>query len=78
MAQTHSLKKNDTIELEITGFTSEGSGVGRAEDMAVFVPLTAPGDVVSCRTTRHRARLIMAEAERVIHFPLDSMSPCWK
>ena len=28
MANDHSLKKNDTIELEIEGYSSEGSGVG--------------------------------------------------
>lgn len=39
------MKKNDVITLEITGMTSEGSGVGKYEGMAVFVPMTAPGDV---------------------------------
>lgn len=39
------MKKNDIITLEISGMTAEGSGVGRYEGMAVFVPMTAPGDV---------------------------------
>lgn len=39
------MKKNDVITLEITGFTAEGNGVGRHEGMAVFVPLTAAGDI---------------------------------
>ncbi|MBE6770175.1 MAG: 23S rRNA (uracil(1939)-C(5))-methyltransferase RlmD [Ruminococcaceae bacterium] len=39
-----SLQKNDEIILEITDVTAEGSGVGRYEGMAVFVPLTAVGD----------------------------------
>ena len=38
------IKKNQSVEIEITGITSEGNGVGRAENMAVFVPLTAVGD----------------------------------
>lgn len=39
------LSKNQCVELDITGLTHEGDGVGRSSDgMAVFVPLTAPGD----------------------------------
>lgn len=38
------IKKNDIVTLSITGMTAEGLGVGRHEGMAVFVPLSAPGD----------------------------------
>ena len=38
------MQKNDEIILEITDVTNNGSGVGRYEGMAVFVPLTAVGD----------------------------------
>lgn len=40
------LRKNDEISLKITGFTSEGSGVGRYNGLAVFVSGAAPGDTV--------------------------------
>ncbi len=40
------MKKNDIFEIEITGITDEGDGVGRAEGMAVFVPYALPGEVV--------------------------------
>ena len=46
------LKKNETVRLEITGMTNEGNGVGRAEDIAVFVPMTAVGDVIDCRIVK--------------------------
>ena len=47
------MKKNELYSLEITGMTSEGNGVGKAPDgMAVFVPLTAVGDVISCRIVK--------------------------
>ena len=39
------MKKNDVITLEITDITADGNGVGRYEGMAVFVPLTAIGDI---------------------------------
>ena len=39
------LAKNDKIELTVTAMSSEGSGIGRWDGMAVFVPGTAVGDV---------------------------------
>ncbi|MDE6538696.1 MAG: 23S rRNA (uracil(1939)-C(5))-methyltransferase RlmD, partial [Ruminococcus sp.] len=41
------LEKNQFINAEITGITSEGNGVCRADGMAIFVSDTAVGDV--CR-----------------------------
>lgn len=41
-----SLKKNDKIELTIESMTSEGSGIGRYDGMAVFVRGTVPGDEI--------------------------------
>ncbi len=38
--------KNDEFILEIVDVTNEGSGVGKVDGMAVFVPLTAVGDIV--------------------------------
>lgn len=40
------MKKNDIFEIEITGVTDEGDGVGRAEGMAVFVPYALVGETV--------------------------------
>ena len=42
------LKKNDEITLTIDAMTTEGSGIGRHEGIAVFVPNTAVGDTVLC------------------------------
>ena len=41
------MQKNQEIILEIIDVTNEGSGVGKYEGMAVFVPLTAVGDIAS-------------------------------
>ncbi len=46
------LRKNDIIELEITDITNEGNGVGRYDGIAVFVPMTAVGDRISCRIVK--------------------------
>ena len=42
-------EKNQIYTAEITGLTSEGSGVCRIENMAVFVPETAVGDVADIK-----------------------------
>lgn len=46
------IKKNEVIPLEIQSITSEGSGVGRHEGIAVFVPGTAPGDKLTVRIVK--------------------------
>lgn len=40
------MNKNDVFEIEITGMTDDGSGVGRAEGIAIFVPYTIIGETV--------------------------------
>ncbi len=45
-------EKNKFYTVEITGITSEGSGVCRIDDMAVFVPETAVGDIVEIKVVK--------------------------
>ncbi len=45
-------EKNKIYTAEITGLTSEGSGVCRIDDMAVFVPKTAVGDVAEIKIVK--------------------------
>ena len=45
-------RKNQSLTLEITGMSAEGLGVGRAEGLVVFVPLTAPGDLVQVKLVK--------------------------
>ena len=40
------MKKNDIFDIEITGMTDEGYGIGRINGMAVFVPYTIVGETV--------------------------------
>ena len=46
------MKKNESVLLSITGITSEGNGVGRAEGQAVFVPYTAIGDEIRAKIVK--------------------------
>ncbi len=40
------IQKNEIYEIEITGMTEEGDGVGRVDHLAVFVPYTIVGETV--------------------------------
>ena len=60
------MRKNDIIELEITDITHEGSGVGRYEGMAVFVPLTAVGDVIKAHVLKLNKHYAFAKCNEVI------------
>ncbi len=46
------LEKNQLYTVEITGLTSEGSGVCRIDNIAVFVPETAVGDKVKIKIVK--------------------------
>lgn len=46
------MRKNEIAEIEITGYTAEGNGVGRMDGMAVFVPGAAVGDTLQVRIVK--------------------------
>ena len=45
--RTPPVKKNDDISVTISGYTSDGAGIGRIEDFAVFVPGALIGETVN-------------------------------
>lgn len=66
-----------SFELDIESLAFGGSGVGRKEGKAVFVPLTAPGDRIRCRTIREHKRYVEGEIEEiVVPSPLRRAPPC--
>lgn len=69
------LKKNDVIELSITGMTAEGMGVGRHEGLAVFVPLTAPGDVIRTKIVKTAKNYAYGRLEEVLAPSPDRIEP---
>ncbi len=60
------MKKNDQITLEITAMSSEGSGIGRHEGIAVFVPLTAVGDTVEVLILKVKSNLAFGKLLNII------------
>lgn len=69
------MKKNDIITVEITGITNSGSGVGRYEGMAVFVPYTAVGDVVECRVEKVKAAYAYARTVNMLTAANSRITP---
>jgi 23S rRNA (uracil1939-C5)-methyltransferase len=64
-------------ELDITSLVHGGRGIGRYDGKAVFVPMTVPGDRVSCRVTKSKKRYVEAELhEIIVPSPLRREPPC--
>ena len=60
------MKKNDEFIIQITDVTNEGSGVGKYEGMAVFVPLTAVGDTVRVKALKVKKTYSFGKALEII------------
>ena len=60
------LKKNDIIPLKITDITGQGSGIGRVDGLAVFVPLTAVGDEIEARILKVKKSYAFGKLERIV------------
>lgn len=58
--------KNECYEIEITGVTSEGNGVGKVDGFALFVPETAIGDIVLVKVLKVLKNYGFAKVERII------------
>lgn len=58
------LKKNDDIRLEITAFTSLGSGIGRYENLAVFVDGTAPDDEITAHIIKVKKNYAIGKIQK--------------
>lgn len=69
------MRKNDMIELAVTGTTAEGNGVGRHEGMAVFVPGGAEGDLLQVRIVKVQKNLAYGRLERILHPSPDRIDP---
>ena len=62
------------LELRIDSIAAGGDGVGRHEGMVVFVPRTAPGDVVRADAQRHD-RMMRGRLIEVLHPSPERVQP---
>lgn len=56
----------DRITLSIDRIVPGGLGIGFADGMTLFVPLTAPGDVIVAEVTRRKGKIAWCEITEVI------------
>ena len=61
MKSDNPFRKNQELTIEITGVTSEGQGVGRAEGVAFFVPYALPGETVRVHIVKVEKRYCIAK-----------------
>ncbi|TVR27374.1 MAG: 23S rRNA (uracil(1939)-C(5))-methyltransferase RlmD [Balneolaceae bacterium] len=60
------LKKGETVELKIESTAFKGKGVAKHDGIAVFVPGTAPGDLVMARITRKKKKFREAKLLEIL------------
>lgn len=71
------MKKNDVIQLHITGMSAEGNGVARSEadgGMVVFIPFTAVGDTVTARIVKVEKTHAFGRVEKIEHPSPDRLA----
>ena len=69
------LLKNNDYEITITGMTSEGNGVGRIGDFAVFVPDTAVGEVCLIKLVQKRNTYGFGKLLQVLKPSVERIGP---
>ena len=69
------LNKNDIIEIEITGLTNEGCGIGKYNGVVVFIPFTAVGDKLKVRIVKVNSSHCYGIIEDVLFPSPDRITP---
>ncbi len=60
------MKKNDILDIKITDVSIDGKGVGRYENMVIFVPGSAVGDYLKVRILKTEKKCSFAKIESII------------
>ncbi len=69
------LVAGDTVQLNIHDIAYGGEGVARSEDLVVFVPFTAMGEVVEAEVVEVKKRFARAKLLRVVTPSADRVPP---
>lgn len=69
------IKKNDRINLKIDACSADGSGIGRHNGMAIFVPATAIGDEITAHILKVKKNYAFAKVESVLEPSPDRIVP---
>ena len=63
------------IELEITGISHQGYGIGRIDNLVVFVPGAMLGEVVLAEVTEYKKKMVTAQLLSVVSPSADRIAP---
>ena len=66
---------NDIKKIEITSFDHQGRGLGRIDNMVVFVPNTLPGEIVNVKLTNKQKNYLEGEVVDYITKSPDRVEP---
>ena len=75
MKQSNPFQKNQELTLTISGVTSEGQGVGRAEGVAFFVPFALPGETVRVHIIKVEKRYCIAKIVEILEKSAHRVEP---
>lgn len=69
-------RKNPLLEkLEIIDVAAEGKAIGKHNEMVVFVPYLAPGDVADVQVTKKRKKFMEGKATKIHEYSKDRIEP---
>ncbi len=70
------VNKNDEFKLTVTGYTSEGGGVGKYDGQAIFVENTAVGDEILCHIIKAKKTYAIGKAVKILKGAKCRIEPC--
>ena len=74
-AQGKPVNTGEIREIEVTGFSHNGEGVGKINGFAVFIPQGIPGEQVQVRVTEVRSSFARGHVQQVLTPSRDRVSP---
>ena len=69
------VNKNDEFKLNITGYTSEGGGVGKFDGQAIFVENVAVGDEILCHVIKAKKTYAIGKAVKILKSSKHRIEP---
>ena len=69
------IQKNDKIQLHIESISSDGSGVGRYDNLVIFTPMTCAGDDILAHILKVKKSYAFAKVEKMITPSPDRIEP---
>ena len=69
------IKKNDIVKLKIDSVSSDGSGVGRFENLVIFTPMSCAGDEINAHILKLKKTYAFAKVESIITPSPDRIEP---